>query len=218
MLVFLDMELTSLHKGASPISLGMVNENGKEFYAEFWDFDRRDVSHWVSENIIPRLRYLEDIVLERRICVFDGQRDTKSVYDEEKRSQELSRAGLVEVVGDKYFVKMLVVEWLKQFEKPIQLVGDVAHYDMVLFLDLFGHAADLPQFISPCIHDINQDIARYLSVSDREAFDVDRIGFATKDDTDVSTRKALRDTTHNALLDAKVIRLCYLRCTEVLQC
>ena len=40
MKLFLDCEFTGLHKSTTLISLGVVAENGKRFYAEFCDYDR----------------------------------------------------------------------------------------------------------------------------------------------------------------------------------
>ena len=47
-------------------------------------------------------------------------------------------------------------------------VSDVSHYDMVLLIDLLvGNAKMLPKFITPACHDINQDIATMLDISEK---------------------------------------------------
>jgi hypothetical protein len=70
---------------------------------------------------------------------------------------------------------------------------------MVLFVDIFGGAFDLPENVSPACHDINQDIARYFNISEREAFDKSREEIAD----------AIQGDKHNALYDALVIRNIY---------
>ena len=105
-----------------------------------------------------------------------------------------------EMVGDKDSVKKYLTEWLSQFNEPLQLVSDVCHYDMVLFVDIFGDAFSLPGVLSPTCHDINQDIARYYGVSDKDAFNISREDIV---DVEIDGKK------HNALYDAKVIKACY---------
>ena len=39
MKIFFDTEFTGLHKNTTIISIGMIAENGKKFYAESTDYD-----------------------------------------------------------------------------------------------------------------------------------------------------------------------------------
>lgn len=107
-------------------------------------------------------------------------------------------------VGNKCEVAKALHIWLKQFDQ-VELVSDVCHYDMVLLIDLFGTAFNLPDNVSASCYDINQDIARYYKISQSEAFDKSReeILWDRWKDGSVSGDK------HNALHDAKVIRELY---------
>ena len=40
MKVFFDTEFTGLHRNTTLISIGLVSEDGRTFYAEFNDYDR----------------------------------------------------------------------------------------------------------------------------------------------------------------------------------
>ena len=40
MKLFFDCEMTELHRGSTLISLGIVDENNRYFYAEFTDYDK----------------------------------------------------------------------------------------------------------------------------------------------------------------------------------
>ena len=71
---------------------------------------------------------------------------------------------------------------------------------MVLLIDLFGGAFDLPKNINPSCHDINQDIAKFLGITEREAFDVSRECFLGI---------CLSSEKHNALYDAEIIKEIY---------
>lgn len=55
MKVFFDTEFTGLHQFTHLISIGLVDENGREFYAELNDYNDADVSDWVRDNVIAKL-------------------------------------------------------------------------------------------------------------------------------------------------------------------
>lgn len=64
MLIFLDTEFTDF---VSPdlISLALVAENGREFYAERTDYHRDACSAFVRENVLPLLGRLPDAACSR---------------------------------------------------------------------------------------------------------------------------------------------------------
>ena len=43
MKIFFDTEFTGLHKNTTLISIGMIAEDGKTFYAEFTDYNENNV-------------------------------------------------------------------------------------------------------------------------------------------------------------------------------
>ena len=49
-----------MEKDTTLISLGIVADNGKKFYAEFTDYDESQCDEWIKENVIELL-YLNDI-------------------------------------------------------------------------------------------------------------------------------------------------------------
>ncbi len=48
--IFLDSEFTGLHKKTTFISIGLVSEEGHEFYGEFNNFDRTQLNAWIIDN------------------------------------------------------------------------------------------------------------------------------------------------------------------------
>ena len=110
--------------------------------------------------------------------------------------------GEPKITGNKQEVASKLREWLSYY-KDVQLVSDVCHYDMVLFIDLFGDAFDIPSNVNPACHDINQDIAKLKGISEKEAFDYTRENLID----DVLRYEVCKK--HNALWDAKVIRSIY---------
>lgn len=119
MKIFFDFEFTGLHQATTPISLGMVSESGREFYAEFTDYDHTQVDAWVMENVIVPLVYAS---IENRYFT------------------EGAHTGLA---GDKRFVADSVREWIWSFDKDIQMWGDCLAYDWVLFCQMFGGASTM---------------------------------------------------------------------------
>jgi len=55
MRVFFDTEFTGLHQKTTLISIGMVDENGRDFYAELIDFDIGQCDDWITENVLDKL-------------------------------------------------------------------------------------------------------------------------------------------------------------------
>ena len=183
MKIFFDTEFTGLHKDTTLISIGMVDEDNNSFYAEFIDYDRYQVDEWIKEHVIDNLLYKH----------FDkeGEPNTISIFGNKYYAK-----------GDKRYIKNQLIEWLSEYDN-VELVSDVCHYDMVLFIDIFGSAWDLPRQINPACHDINQDIANYYHISETEAFDESREGIINEFNITIEGDK------HNSLYDAKVIKTIY---------
>lgn len=182
MRLYFDTEFTGLHQGTTLISLGIISEDGRTFYAEFTGYDKTQVTSWIQENVIENLIFK---TLQMEPC---------ADVDYKNRS--------VEVLGREYFVKARLAEWLRQFDS-IQFVSDVCHYDFVLLAELFGGALKLPENVSAACHDINQDIASFYHISERAAFDKSR------EDIVEESLQVIDGQKHNALYDAKVIKAIY---------
>lgn len=191
--IYFDTEFTGLHKNAELISIGLVDADGKTFYAEISDVDfensiKDSDKKWVKENILDKL------TMPKFNCTGDHW----------------------ELVGTKHDVGLQLNLWLAERYKEhiIQFVADVSHFDFVLLIDLItngGTAMEMPKYISPCCYDLNQDIATSLyrddNMSDtnyvpvRVAFDVDRLMMVKNlEGFEVDSNK------HNALYDALVVR------------
>ena len=176
--IYFDTEFTGLHRDTTLISIGMIAENGETFYAECNDYDKSQCDDWIKENVISNL--IADKPEFWEDCVADYQ-----------------------VFGSRFDVVYLLKTWLRQFS-DVQFVSDVCHYDFVLLIDLFGEAFDLPDNVNPACHDINQDIARYLNISETEAFDMDREEILRSNSVSIPD-----GDKHNSLYDAEVIKLLY---------
>lgn len=124
MKIFFDTEFTGLHKGTSLISIGLISEDGKTFYAELQDYDKTQVDEWIKENVINNTSYL------------------KETDNLEMASQ--SYITFYAPVINKQFLEADLREWFSQFDK-VEIWSDCLAYDWVLFNDIFGHAFNIPQ-------------------------------------------------------------------------
>jgi hypothetical protein len=116
--VFFDTEFTGLHQKTTMISIGLVSDDGREFYAEFNDYDADQVDSWLLENVFSHMIY----------------RGHTNQYINGLQSA---------FSGDKAYIVDRLALWLSQFEK-VEMWSDCLAYDWVLFCDLFGGAMKIP--------------------------------------------------------------------------
>lgn len=195
MKIFFDTEFTGLHKDTTLISIGLIDEKGRTFYAEFSDYDDTQIDDWLHENVIKNLKWGKAGPIEN----FTNN----------------DMFGNMEAYGTKPYIKKCLEYWLKDYDN-VQLISDVSHYDMVLFIDLFGDALSLPSNISPSCHDINQDIARHYSTTEKKASNMSREGIIDtynrimeKYEPENKIVIEIERNKHNALYDARVIKEIY---------
>lgn len=190
--IFFDFEFTGLHQETTPISLGIISDCGKTFYAEFSDYDRNQVDQWIEENVIKKLRFSpppegqQEYFRMSRVLAKPGE---NSLYD----------GYSVELRGDKTSIKEQLEAWLKQFDR-VEVWGDCLAYDWMLFCQIFGHAFNIPKNV----YYIPFDLCTLLKSRGIDP-DINREDFARGGEywyTEDQIQK------HNALWDAKVIKAC----------
>lgn len=116
--VFFDTEFTGLHQGTTLISIGLISECGKTFYAEFTDYDKSQIDEWLTENVISKL-------------MFNGKTGSGG-------------NALSNFYGDTSYIKSELSHWLNQFDR-VEMWSDCLAYDWVLFNQIFGHAFNIPK-------------------------------------------------------------------------
>lgn len=180
--LYFDFEFTGLRQGTTPVSLGVISEDGRDFYAEFSDYDSGQVDEWLEKKVISRLRYPghKGNLFEMRPV--GKNRFSNMLYSEV-------------VFGDRKYIAHRLMLWLGQFEDVV-MRGDVLGYDWVLFCELFGGAMAIPSHV----YYIPDDLATALKMAGFDP-DVSREEFACLFAKD--------DDKHGALHDAKVIRECF---------
>lgn len=134
---FLDTEFYERPCTIELISIGIVAEDGREFYAENREFDLRvfDLEPWLNENIKPHLMFRTIKGLSPTVNREPGDPLT-SVYD------------------TKEGIGKWVKSWIGDDEPEFwAFYGD---YDWVVFCWLFGRMIDLPEGWPMYCRDIKQ--------------------------------------------------------------
>lgn len=128
MKLFFDTEFTGLHAKTTLISIGLIDEEGRTFYAEFTDYDKSQVDGWLQDNVIDNLTIL----------------NSGSVQ------VQLSRGEGIDLVnrfaGSTEYIKGKLTEWLSVYDK-VEMWSDCLAYDWVLFCEIFGGAFGVPKNI-----------------------------------------------------------------------
>jgi hypothetical protein len=192
--LFIDLEFTGLHQATTPISLGIVSECGKTFYAEFTDYDRTQLNDWLEENIIPNTW----------VAVHEPITSMGEVVGD-------SRWADVHVFGSSDYIKPFLEKWLSQFDK-IVIWSDCLAYDWVLFNQIWGHAFSIPENI----YYIAMDICTVFEMNNIDP-DISREEYCEIENFTEEKTKVLyndfKSVKHNALWDAFIIRECYNKLT-----
>ena len=198
--IYFDTEFTGLQQDTDLISIGMITEDGKQFYAEFTDYRDYLCDLWITENVIKKMNHPQKIISDM----------------------------MTTITGCQDEVREFLLDWLdrqrKNGDEKIQFVSDVCHYDFVLLIDLLSDsgcasAINLPNYISPYCHDINQDMTKFINtktsnighITDYDSFNIERENFLKEFNIIIPGDETLK---HNSLYDAKVIKSIYELCNK----
>ena len=185
--VFFDTEFTGLHQNTTLISIGLISECGKTFYAEFNDYDKSQIDEWLQDNVINNLKFKEPKQGEDEYYLA-----TRS--EENKVPNDLYKSFSIELRDETSVIKHQLLQWLEQFEQ-VEIWSDCLSYDWVLFNQIFGHAFNIPKNV----YYIPFDICTLFKVKGIDP-DINREEFANMKEG---------NEKHNALWDAKVIKRCF---------
>lgn len=187
--LYFDTEFTGLHQNTTLISIGIVSECGKTFYAELDDYDKDQIDEWLQENVINNLEY----------CTPNADEDNPRVAiraDDNPTGNDLYESYSISLRCDMAELKKVLTEWLNQFGL-VEFYSDCLSYDWVLFCQIFGHSFSVPSKV----YYIPFDLCTSLRDAGVDP-DINREAFAKWEG---ETKK------HNALHDAEVIKKCFER-------
>lgn len=123
--IFYDAEFTGLHQSTTLISMAFCADDGREFYAEFSDFDHSQCDNWIQDNVLSVSRWIRQSELQPFV----------------KQESDLTLC-----FGDSNYVKKALFKWLSAYDS-IEIWADCLAWDWVLFCELFGGAFSIPKQI-----------------------------------------------------------------------
>jgi hypothetical protein len=191
--LFFDTEFTGLHKNTTLISIGIISENGKTFYAELTDYDHNQIDDWLQKNVIENLLYSQPPEGEQNHYLMTRHSDNLI-------GNPIDKSYSFEVRCNKTELKEHLTQWLSQFDK-VEMWSDCLSYDWVLFNDIFGHAFNIPSNV----YYIPFDICTLFKLKGIDP-DISREEFS---EVVMSVNINKHINKHNALFDAKIIKKCY---------
>jgi hypothetical protein len=136
---FFDTEFIENGRTIDLISIGVVCEDGREFYAENIDANLSRANEWVLQNVVPHLWHL--------------QRD-------QQVPNRWSRSGGQGGLLRRDRIRKELLQFVQQGGDTPQWWAYYADYDWVALCQLFGRMVDLPQDWPKFCMDLKQEAVR----------------------------------------------------------
>jgi len=163
---FIDTEFIDTGREIDLVSIGIVCEDGREYYAQSVEFDHRKASVWVKENMLTHL--LTCPSSHASVLGISGLYRTDRA-EHQRYGQCVDRQrGLVH--NCPWRTREQMKHDVSVFFNPsdgFELWGWCAGYDWVAFCQLFGTMMDLPRGWPHYIHDL-QHVLDERSIFDEE--------------------------------------------------
>jgi hypothetical protein len=139
--VYYDTEFLEDGRTIELISIGMVAEDGREYYAVNQEMPwRRILRHdWLAANVVPSLP----------IVRHDGIRPFRKPFLDRAHPHLKRRARIADEVRD-----------FLQATPDVELWASYGAYDHVVLCQLWGRMVDLPDGVPMFTHDLHQEVDR----------------------------------------------------------
>lgn len=200
--IYFDTEFTGLHKNTTLISIGLVSECGKYFYAELTDYDKSQIDEWLQKNVIDNL-----IMSEPK----EGEEEYYSAvrHISNDIGNNLFKSYSLQLRCNKEKLKEELTRWISQFNE-LEFWSDCLSYDWVLFNDIWGHAFNIPKNI----YYIPFDICTLFKEKGIDS-DINREEFISELIPELNNELKVSNKKHNSYWDALVIRGCHKKLSNI---
>lgn len=158
MLYWYDTEFVDTGSVIDLISIGMVCEDGREYYAQSVEFDHRKASEWVKENVLSHLLMCPWAPPSEK--EIPGLYRTDRAYHKKYGGQCVDQhRGIIHNCPwrTREQLKRDIISFMdiEAYSKP-EIWGYYSAYDHVAFCQLFGTMMDLPKGFPMYTRDIKQ--------------------------------------------------------------
>lgn len=133
----MDWEFIEDGKTIDPLSVGMVREDGKEYYAEFANANIELANPWVKEHVLPNLKSYVS-TQSHLFTELDLKVNNPGFL---AKSNSLIKYEITNFLGD----------------HP-EFWGYFCDYDWVVFCQLWGRMVDLPSYLPMYCLDVKQEM------------------------------------------------------------
>jgi len=147
---FIDTEFIEDGSTIDLISIGIVCEDGREYYAQSSEFNASKASNWVQENVFPHLNYCPYMAVDDdSIAVQLFNHDEGHCFPSQYHPSCPWRK------------RVWLADEVREFMKPLkygtpELWGYYSAYDHVALCQLFGTMMNLPQGFPMYTNDLMQ--------------------------------------------------------------
>lgn len=141
---FLDTEFIEDGKTIDLISIGIVAEDGREYYALNYDCDLSKASQWVKQNVLK-------MIPEKPLISMSSEEEKRA------RKQGWRNRDEIAIQIEKDFMNV------EQYGVP-EIWGEWCSYDWVAFCQLFGTMMELPEGFPMRCRDIIQYAEDHLGI------------------------------------------------------
>lgn len=184
------------------ISIGIVAEDGREYYAVSNEFNPKDADRWVKQNVLYPIAktYIPDVI--RRTMHID--RLVRVSNPKAKSNKQIAEEIFQFCTED-----VLSIEKAKYYnivKKDIEFYGYYSDYDWVVFCSLFGRMIDLPEGFPMYCKDLKQTLDEKVNSKNFEEKNTVVIAAPTEDRVTyikLHPKYPKQENEHNALDDAK---------------
>lgn len=150
---FLDTEFIEHATGIELLSIGIICEDGRTFYAENTAVDIRLANDWVKENVLSKLSTQNPHNKEFYIRSPDFCIDTEDYYG----VHGCHPCKKWHVYGNYEDIKNSILQFICSDKSPT-FYAYYADYDWVVFCKIFGRMIDLPEHFPMYCRDLKQTL------------------------------------------------------------
>jgi hypothetical protein len=145
MRVFYDTEFIEDGKTIDLVSIGMVAEDGREYYGVSAEFSHEALlaNSWLIANVLPSLPYSRSSAMAKGLNLDFDHADTKAVKPRWRIAEDVRQFVLYDAA-----------------ESPVELWAYYGAYDHVALAQLWGRMIDLPEGVPMWTNDLKQEVVR----------------------------------------------------------